>query len=136
MKKFSTRSREYKALSALHEDLQKGKGNWHIFMGHSNDPRSPAYTQVVAHGTAGMADFSLSIGRTMIDESKLKGLRAMTMISEGGIYEMGTGRAGSEAREQITNADAFATNEAQRERNIDNVVNALFNRNLGVEDDD
>ena len=51
-----------------------------------------------AVGQPGTTGFSIRVGQTVFDPSKVTGYRAMTMVPEGGIYEMGTGRAGSEAR--------------------------------------
>lgn len=129
-----------KALEALHEDLQKGKGNWHIVTGSTGldskgKPNGPAFTLVTGRGQPGMAGYRISIGKTTFDPTRVGDMRAITMVSEGGIYEMGTGRAGRQALSDFTTAFEYGQTPSGQEARVDGVVNSLYNENVGVEDD-
>lgn len=135
MKRYSTSSSEYKALSALHQDLQPGKGNWHISFGRlKGDTAGVTFSHSI--GIRGEAGYRItSAGPTILDLSKLdsRDLWNAALAQEGGIYEIGNGRVNENALLSLSRAQMFDNESTDIHQ--DRVVNAWFNGPIGVPDD-
>lgn len=81
-------------------------------------------------------DFHItSVGPTTVDAGQNNSTRQWedTLVSEGGIYEAGTGRAGEEALREGTHATEFQ--QGDDDHKWDEVVNPIYNDPLGLDED-
>lgn len=137
MSKMDKDSLEYKALNALHEDLQKDSGDWHIQGGDLEEG-------VKANTGLNLVGKSIaSVDPTTIDFTQFKNLsqdqRMSTLATEGGNYVLGSGRAGDDLKATL-GAAAYWDKHQQFGKDpdfrVDAVTNGLFNYQIHVPLDD
>lgn len=129
---------ERKALTSLHEDLQPGQGAWTISFGSLKQGDIGA-TQVNFNVNNGS---DASAGGTTIDMvqfSKQDANDKMAAIAtEGGIYGTASGRAGPAEQKAMGIAAwrDFWQFHGRDDVHSDEVTNALYNRPLGLPEDE
>ncbi|MDQ6732549.1 MAG: hypothetical protein M3Z35_00300, partial [Nitrospirota bacterium] len=141
MKKLDAGSAEYKNLARLHEDLQKGNGNWHIRFGDpgSNNLARTAVYSNKEHNTLKLTSANpTTVGKLFAGASLVE--RESTIATEGGLYEIGNGRTGGLLH--TVGGDAAYQDyvlphcgDKCDDHHIDNLTNQLFAHPLGLPND-
>ena len=141
MSGLSKSSALYQRLAALHHDLQPGAGRWHIEF-KSLDRGTMGQTSFnIANLGIAVEERIVSMGPTSIDPSQNKTLDQYmsTIVSEGGIYETGSGNLGPSAQASLL--ESHFENEGgvtpvghpnDTDSGIDMMINSEFNAPLGV----
>ncbi len=141
MKNLDPKSTEYAALEALHEDLQPGQGNWHVNFG-ATDPTNIAETHTswfAKLGATTAMPSSIEVKGTTVGP-QFSGIslsqQMSTVVSEGGIYELGTGRAGKVLQSKYAKAtytDEYNNDKTiDSDKNVDDMTNNYFAIPIGV----